>query len=243
MTRTHLRSTHRVERVRPCAPTSSRAARSPTTSCPTTQMSPDDGVDIAARVSTQVRRDGVRHDQPGVRLEEGWTVRVPTRERLVGEVDPHLVDAPVDRPVGDDGDGQADRAVVRLEVDDHLLEAAPLENGVLDVLDRGVVVSEPGAGLGDERPECGLALDPPADWIVHLGLDAERRDQRVGIPGQQTVEVGHRDECVPPTPVQDLLQCRRREQLGGPRHGRKRPTTAGRGGWTDAWLRRSTLRG
>ena len=31
----------------------------------------DDGVDIAARVSTQVRRDGVRHGQPGVGLEEG----------------------------------------------------------------------------------------------------------------------------------------------------------------------------
>ena len=62
------------------------------------------------------------------------------RERLTGEVDPHLVDASVGLALGDDGDGQVDGAAVGVEVEDHLLEAAPLEDDVLDVVDRGVVL-------------------------------------------------------------------------------------------------------
>jgi hypothetical protein len=89
---------------------------------------------------------------------------------------------------------------------------------MLDILDRDVAPSYPRVHLGDERVERSRALDASADGVVHLGLGGEGLDQRIGLPGQQTVEVRHRHKLVQPPFVLESRKRRRREQLGEERH-------------------------
>jgi hypothetical protein len=92
----------------------------------------------------------------------------------------------------------------------------------------GQLPSQPRARLGDERPERSLAFDAPDYRVVQLGLAGERLDQRIGLPGQQTVEVRHRHELVEPLPFFDFRERRRREQLGYERHSASVPHPARR---------------
>ena len=121
--------------------------------------------------------------------------------------------------VGDERDGQLDPAAVAVEVEDHLLEAAVARGRRLDVLDRWRCAPRATRSISATNAlNARLALDPPAYRVMHLGLAGERLDQRIGLAGHQAVEEGHGDERVPPPLVQELLQHRRAEQLGDPRH-------------------------
>jgi hypothetical protein len=89
---------------------------------------------------------------------------------------------------------------------------------MLDILDRDVAPSYPRVHLGDERFERSRALDACAHGVVQLGLGGKRLDQRIRLPGHQTVEVGHRHKLVQPPFVLEPRKRRRGEQLGEERH-------------------------
>ena len=139
-------------------------------------------------------------------------------QRPAAEVDPQLVDPSVGLAVGDDRDRKLDSPRLTIEVQDHLLKAASLGNDMLDILDRDVAPSYPRVHLGDERLERSRALDASAHRVVQLRLAGERLDQRIGLPGHQTVEVRHRLELVQPPLLLESRERRRREQLGDERH-------------------------
>ena len=87
----------------------------------------------------------------------------------------------------------------------HLLEAASLGDDVLNVLDRDVALPEPRLRVREVRLEGPRALDASADRVVQLGLAGERLEQRIGLPGQQTFEVGHGYKLVPPPLIEQSL--------------------------------------
>ena len=141
-----------------------------------------------------------------------------TGQRAVAVVDPHLFDPAVGPAVGDGRERQSDPAVLAVDVQDHLLEAALREHDVADVLDRDVALLEPRSHSRDERLERRHALDASAHRVVDQRLAGERLDQRIRLPRQQAVEVRDGHEPVPPPRVQQPLQRRCGEQLGHPRH-------------------------
>jgi hypothetical protein len=183
----------------------------------------DDRVDVAGREGALVLGHDVRLVQRGVGLVQRRAVQVPSGQLPAAVVDPQLGEPPVGRMVADDRERKLDAPVrVVVEVQEHLLEAAGLEDDVVDVVDGDVARLEPRAELRDERPERRLALDATADRVVDDGLAGERLDERIGLPREQPVEVRHRDELVAPAGVEDVLERRRGEQLGHPGHARKR---------------------
>jgi hypothetical protein len=124
--------------------------------------------------------------------------------------------------LADDRDRKIYRSGLTVEVENHLPKAAWLGDDTLDVLDRGVALPEPRLRFGDVRLERPRAPDAPAYGMVQLGLAGKRPDQRIELPGQQTVEERHGYKVALPL-LLDLLQRRRREQLGDPRHRRSVP--------------------
>jgi hypothetical protein len=160
-------------------------------------------------------------------LKHGRANRVAAPQRPAAVVDPQFDDPPVGLLVGDHQDRKAHSSVLALEVDDHLREAAMVRDDVLDVLDRGVLLLEPGLGCGHVCLERPRAPDAPAYGMVQLGLAGKRPDQGIEVTRQQPVEEGHRDELALPL-LLGLLERRRSEQLREPRHAPKRPTSRAR---------------
>jgi alkylhydroperoxidase family enzyme len=119
--------------------------------------------------------------------------------------------------VGDQAVRQVDPLLALAEVDDDLLEAAPLEHAALHVLDPRVVLLQPAVGGGDELAEVVLALDRPAQRVLDPRLARERFDQRVDLPHHQPVEVRDVDHLLVPFRLQ-LCERLRGEELGNPRH-------------------------
>ena len=93
----------------------------------------------------------------------------------------------------------------------HLPEAVSLDGYVLDVLDQDIVPPQPSVHFRDELLERPPALDASANRVVQLGLAGERLDQRMGLPGHQTVVVRHGYELVPPQLLLHSLERRRNE--------------------------------
>jgi hypothetical protein len=148
-------------------------------------------------------------------------------QRPAAVVDPQFVDPSVRFAVGHDRERKIDSAGFTVEVKNHLLKAASLEDDVLKVLDRGVALREPLPRVGKERLERLRALDASAYRVVHLGLARERLEQRIGLPRKQAVEVGHGDKLLAPPLIEQSLQNRRTEQLGHPRHATSVPYPRG----------------
>jgi hypothetical protein len=148
---------------------------------------------------------------------------VAAGQRPAAPVDPQLVDPSVGLAVGDDRDRNVDVPCLTVEVQDHLLEAASLGDDMLDILDRDAAPAEPRVRFGDERLERPRTLDAPAHGVVQLRLAGEGFDQRIGLAGHQTGEVGNGHELVVAPLVLELCEHRRREQLGDPRHPRSVP--------------------
>ena len=113
-------------------------------------------------------------------------------------VDPQLDDPSVGLLLGDDRDRKIDSFGLAVEVENHLHEAAPPRDDILDVLDRGVALAEPRVRSADVCLECPRAPDASAYGMVQLGLAAKRPDQRIEIPRQQTVEERHGYKLMPP---------------------------------------------
>jgi len=82
--------------------------------------------------------------------------------------------------------------------------------------------------VGDERFECSGALDTSAYRVVQLGLGGERPDQRIELPGHQTVEVRHRLKLIASPLVVELRERAPGEELWHERHPASLPHRARR---------------
>jgi hypothetical protein len=129
------------------------------------------------------------------------------------KVHAQLDDAGVLVAVGGKGQGKLDAPIVAVDVEDDLLDAAARRDDEIDVLDRDVALRDPGVGVGHEPAERVGAPDATAYRVVQLGFAGERRDERVGLPGDQAVEIRHRRKVLVPALVQDALQGGGGEEL------------------------------
>jgi hypothetical protein len=173
----------------------------------------DGRFDIAGREGALVLADDVAVLEAGVGLQQRRPARVRAGQRPGAEVHAQLEDAGVLVAVGGKGQGKLHAPIVAVDVKDDLLDAAARRDDEIDVLDRDVALRDPGVGVRHEPAERVGALDAPAYRMMHLGLADERLDERVGLPGDQAVEIGHRREALLPALVQDALQGRGGEQL------------------------------
>src|SRR4051812_38069067 len=128
----------------------------------------------------------------------GWSSGGRFAWRPVTEVQAQLDDALVRIVVGGERQRKADASAVDVEVKDDLFYPARLDEEEVDVLDLDVASRQPGGRIGDEAPNRCLALDPPADRVMHLRHARERLDERVDLSGHQAVEEGHRSEPLAP---------------------------------------------
>jgi hypothetical protein len=152
----------------------------------------EDRVGVAGRERPVVLADDAGRAEAGVGLEQWRAVRVAAVQRPRAEVEAQLDDALVLVAVGGERQGKADASAVAVEVEDDLLDAAPMRDEEVDVLDVDVPRVEPGGHVVHEPAERALAPDPPADGVMDLGHARERLDERVDLPGHQAVEERHR---------------------------------------------------
>ena len=183
----------------------------------------EDGVDVAGGERALVVADHVGQGEVVDRLEQRRAVRVAAGQRPGGEVQPQLDDALVLVVVGRERHRKADAPAVGVDVDDDLLEPARMRDQEVDVLDVDVALRHPGPGVGGIAPERGLAPDPPAHRMVHLGHAGERLDERVDLTGHQPVEERHRAHALALVLLEDLLERGSGEQLGRPGHATSIP--------------------
>src|SRR3954466_8547864 len=118
----------------------------------------DNRIDVAGRKRAAVVGHDVRLVHLRVGLEQGRAARVVAGQSPGAAVDPQLVDESAGRAVGDDRHREVEGAAGTVKVEDHLLEAALLEDDVLDGLDARVVLTQPRSALSHERLESPYAL-------------------------------------------------------------------------------------
>jgi len=147
-------------------------------------------------------------------------------QRPAAPVEADLDDAAVVVVVGGAGQRKLDLSAVRGDVNYHFLESARGYAHVVHILDRDVL-GEPGLHLLRVALEGAHALDAAPLRMMQLGLTGERPDQRVGLPGHQAVEEGHRGEVLDPAPFLYPGQRGGGEELWRPRHLASIPRISG----------------
>ena len=181
--------------------------------------------DVAGRERAQVLADDVGLAHVGVGLEQRRAARVAAGQRPAAEVQPQLDDPLVLLVVGDDRKGKPDASAVAVEVHDDLFDPARIRDEEVTCSTVPVAFRQPGRRVGDEAPERGLALDPPAHRVMYLGHARNESSSAsispVSSPSKKGTTRGARAGTCP---VRAAARGRRRSRA--PRARGKHPTAA-----------------